>query len=196
MQDTKTKALKDIDRKMDNLDPGSLRYQALESAKHFKTSWVELGRALYSVWKDKYYKEWGCVKFDSYAAREIGIRRQTAAKLLRSYYFLEKEEPDYLKEEFRESRDAAAVPSYEAIDVLRQAKNKEGLDKEDYANLKKEIFDSGKDAGEARRDLTSLIRQRREQDPGEAQEKRRLATVRRLLSTLKALKNEAELLKL
>ena len=62
--------------------------------------------------------------------------------------------------------------------------------------MKKEIFDSGKDAGEARRDLTSLIRQRREQDPGEAQEKRRLATVRRLLSTLKALKNEAELLKL
>lgn len=181
---------------MNSLDQGSLRYHVLESAKRFKTSWIELGRALYSVWKDKHYKEWGYAEFQTYIAREIGIRKQTAGKLLRSYSFLEKEEPEYLKEEFMDSRQAAQVPAYEAIDLLRRAKNKKGLAREDYENLKKEIFESGKDAGEARKELTSLIRQREELEPEEAQNKRRLATVRRLLSALKALKNEAELLKL
>ncbi len=181
---------------MTSLDQGSLRYHVLESAKRFKASWIELVLALYSVWKDKHNKEWGYAEFQAYIAREVGIRKQTATKLLRSYSFLEKEEPEYLKEEFMDSRQAAQVPAYEAIDLLRRAKNKKGLDKEDYENLKKEIFESGKDAGQARKELTSLIRQREELEPEEAQNKRRLATVRRLLSALKALNNEAELLKL
>ena len=192
----KTRSLKGIEEKMEELDPGSLRYQILESAKGFKTSWIELGRALYSVWKDKLYKEWGYATFDIYTAREIGIRKQTAMKLLKSYYFLEKEEPEYLKKDYLESREAAIVPGYESIDVLRLAKNKKELDSQDYGRFKKEIFEKGRDAREVRKDLTSLIRQREELEPEEAYQKRRFATVKRFLNTLKSLKKEIEVSKL
>ncbi|MFA4989812.1 MAG: hypothetical protein WC576_03475 [Candidatus Omnitrophota bacterium] len=192
----KPKSLRSIEEKMSGLNAGSLRYHVLESAKNFKTSWVELGRSLYSVWKDKLYKEWGFSTFDAYTAKEIGIKKPTAMKLLRSYYFLEKEEPVYLKDDYIESTDAAKVPGYESVDLLRQAKDKKTLDSNDYAKLKKDIFEDGKDVQQLKRDLTSLIRQREELEPEEAHRKRRVATLKRFIGSLKALKQEAEISKL
>jgi hypothetical protein len=142
------------------------------------------------------YREWGYASFEIYTSREIGIRKSTAMKLLRSYYFLEKEEPAYLGRDYVESADAASVPGYESIDVLRLAKNKKTLDDHDYANLKKDIFEKGKDASQVKRDLTALIRQRQESEPDEARQKRKVITVRRFLSTLKSLKEEMESAKL
>ncbi len=196
MDEAKTKSLRSIEEKMENLDSGSLRYHILESAKNFKRSWIELGRSLYSVWKDKMYKEWGYVNFDVYVSREIGIRKQTAMKLLKSYYFLEKEEPQYLKNDYADASQAANIPSYESVDILRQAKNKKVLDEHDYNNLKKEIFEKGRDAQELKKNLGVIIRQRQELDPQEAQEKRKLAIVRRLVGQLRMLKQEVEVLKM
>lgn len=192
----KTKSLQNIEEKMESLDVNSLRYRVLENAKNFKTSWIELGRVLYSVWKDKIYKEWGFSTFDLYTAKEIGIKKPTAMKLLRSYYFLEKEEPAYLKEDYAESTDPAKLPSYEAVDLLRKAKDKKALDSQDYSRLKKEIFEDGKDWQTVKRGLTSLIRQREELEPEEVYKKRRIATLRRFVANLKALKQEAEISKL
>lgn len=188
----KSKSLQDIEEKMGGLDVSSLRYHVLESARNFKTSWVELGRSLYAVWKDKLYKDWGFSAFDAYTAKEIGIKKPTAMKLLRSYYFLEKEEPAYLKDNHAET---ARLPGYEAVDLLRKAKDKKTLDAQDYSKLKKEIFE-GRDVQAVKRDLTSLIRQREELEPEEAYKKRRGATLRRFIGTLKALKQEAEISKL
>jgi hypothetical protein len=181
---------------MKDLDIGSLRYHILENAKNFKVSWVELGRSLYTVWKEKLYKDWGYSTLDAYAGKEIGIRKQTAMKLLKSYYFLEKEEPQYLKQEYIQNAQASRVPSYESVDLLRKAKSKKTLDTQDYADIKKGVFENGKDAQEIRKDLTALIRQRQELEPEEAYERKRLATVRRFLGTLKALKKEVEIAKL
>lgn len=192
----KTKSVQVLEQKMENLDKNSLRYQILENAKNFKTSWIELGRSLYAVFKDKLYKEWGYTSFDIYTAREIGIRKQTAMKLLRSYYFLEKEEPLYLKPDYIESADTVVIPSYESIDVLRRVKNKPALDDNDYAALKKEVFEKGRDALQIKKDLTALIRQREELEPDQARKKKKAIVVRRLLSTLKSLKKEIEISKL
>jgi hypothetical protein len=191
-----SRSLNNIERKMKGLDENSLRYHILASAKSFKTSWVELGRALYSVWKDKMYKDWGYGTMDAYTGKEIGIRKQTAMKLLKSYYFLEKEEPHYLRDDYVHSADAANVPSYESIDLLRLAKSKKGLDSEDYANLKREVFENGKDHREVRKDLVSMMRQRQELEPEEALRNKKLSTVRRFLGALRALKQECELSKL
>jgi len=196
MDATKTKSLKAIEDKMENLDVNSLRYHILESAKNFKTSWVELGRSLYSAYKDKTYKEWGYINFDVYVSREIGIRKQTAMKLLKSYYFLEKEEPQYLKSDYKDSASPLNLPSYESVDILRQAKNKKVLDEEDYTNLKKEIFEKGRDASDVKRNLGVIIRSRQELDPEEAQEKRRASSIRRLLGSLRMLKQEVSTLKM
>jgi hypothetical protein len=196
MNPAKMKSLQDIEQKMENIDQNSLRYQILKSAKDFKTSWVELGRSLYTVFKDKLYKEWGYSSFDIYTAKEIGIRKQTAMKLLRSYYFLEKEEPAYLKKDYAQASDAAVIPSYESVDLLRQAKNKKIIDDEDYSALKKEVFEKGRDASEVRKGLTAIVRQRQELEPEEAREKRKLSTLKRFLGVLKSLKQEMEAAKL
>ena len=191
-----SKSLKNIEAKMENLDTGSLRYHILESAKNFKCSWIELGRSLYSVWKDKMYKEWGYISFDIYVSREIGIRKQTAMKLLKSYYFLEKEEPQYLKNEYVASVQPALLPSYESVNILRQAKNNKGLDENDYHNLKQEIFEKGRDAQEIKKNLGVIIRQRQELEPEAAEEKKRQAVLKRLLGQLRLLKQEVAVLKL
>lgn len=196
MSSVRTKSIESLEEKMRGLDEDSLRRHILENAKSFKTSWIELGRSLYSAWKDKMYKQWGFAKFDTYTAREIGIRKQTALKLLRSYYFMEKEEPGYLSHSYLESAQAPEIATYETIDALRLAKSKKGLDREDYNKLKEEVFAKGKDYREVRRDLTTMMRQREELDPEEAYQRRRLATVKRFVSTLKALKKEIEISKL
>lgn len=196
MEEIKSKSVKNIEAKMENLDINSLRYHILESAKQFKCSWIELGRSLYLVWKDKMYKEWGYVSFDIYVAREIGIRKQTAMKLLKSYYFLEKEEPQYLKDEYASSAQPAQLPSYESVNILRQAKNNKGLDENDYRDLKKEVFEKGRDAQEIKKNLGVIIRQRQELDPEEAQEKRSRVVLNRLLGQLRLLKQEVVVLKL
>jgi len=196
MEEIKSKSLKNIETKMENLDIHSLRYHILESAKNFKCSWIELGRSLYSVYKDKMYKEWGYVSFDIYVSREIGIRKQTAMKLLKSYYFLEKEEPQYLKNEYAVSTQPANLPSYESVNILRQAKNNKDLDVDDYANLKKEIFEKGRDAQELKKNLGVIIRQRQESDPEAVQEIKRHSVLKRLLGQLRLLKQEVAVLKL
>ncbi len=196
MEGQKPKSLRNIEDKMASLEEGSLRYHVLESAKNFKSSWIELGRSLYSVYKDKLYKAWGFNTFDAYTLKEIGIKKPTAMKLLRSYYFLEKEEPGYLKKDYTESVEAAKLPSYEAIDLLRKAKDKKTLDDEDYSKLKQDVFEDGKDTQQIKKDLTALIRQREEFEPEEAYQKKRVATLKRFLGSLKGLKQEAEVFKL
>jgi hypothetical protein len=148
------------------------------------------------VWKERMYKEWGYGTMEAYTAREIGIKKATAMKLLKSYYFLEQEEPMYLKKDYSESVKTAAVPSYDAINLLRLAKSKKTIDGQDYDNLKKDIFEKGKEASQIKRDLTALMRQREELDPDEAREKRKVAKVKRFLGILKALKQEIEISKL
>lgn len=192
----KTKAIQKIERKMEGLDESSIRYRVLQSVVNFKTSWIDLGQALYSVWKDKLYRDWGYLTFEAYSAKEIGIRKDTAMKLLRSYYFLEKEEPAYLKREAGAPSDAASLPSYEAVNLLRLAKDKKEIGDSDYESLRKNVFEKGKDARDVRKDLTTLIRQREELDPREARNRRKSSAVKRVVATLKALKNDIEIAKL
>lgn len=192
----KTKSLEAIEEKMSGMDTESLRFQILQNAKSFKTSWIDLGQALYSVWKDKLYKDWGFLTFDAYTSKEIGIRKNTALKLLKTYYFLEKEEPHLINKDYVKTKDAREVPSYESVDILRLAKKKQMLDEEDYRRFKKDILEKGRDGREVKKDLTALIKQREELEPDEARKKRREATIRRLLSTLRSLKTEIEVTKI
>ena len=192
----KQKSIIDLEQRMANVNGDSFRYHVLETAKGFKTSWVELGRALYSVYTDKMYKEWGYQTFDGYVVKEVGIRKQTSLKLLRSYYFLEKDEPGYLKEQYAGSKNVAALPSYESIDVLRRAKGNKEIDKHDYVQLRKNIFEKGKDVADVRKDLTALMRQRKEVEPEEAWAQKKEKNVKRLLTTLRSLKREVEDLKI
>ena len=116
--------------------------------------------------------------------------------MLRSYYFLEQKEPHYLSYEYKKEAEAAQVPSYEAVNTLRLAGKNKDLTKKDYENLKKEVFEKGRDQREVAKELTALIKERKQEDPAELQEKNRMAVIRRFLSNLKAAEREIETLNL
>ena len=188
-------AARGANKKDDPITDG-LRQTILEHSKNFKTSWVALGQALHTAWKDKMYKSWGYEKFEYYMDKEVGLKKELGLKLLKTYFFLEQQEPEYLKEGFAESRAAVHVPDYEGVNVLRVAKGKRELLNEDYALLKKAIFDKGQTANAVRKELTSLIRERKEIDPDEDKGKRNEAAIRRMLMSLRIFKKDMESLKL
>src|SRR5258707_896036 len=111
----KTKSIQEIEERMQSLAPESVRYKVLDSARSFKSSWIALGQYLFTVYKDKLYKDWGYLTFEAYCGKEIGVRQATAVKLLKSYSFLEKEEPAFLRREALEERKPSQIPSYESV---------------------------------------------------------------------------------
>lgn len=173
-----------------------IREHLVEYVKSFKTSWVKLGQALYPVWKDKLFYAWGYDKFEYYTQEELGLKKETALKLLKTYFFMEQNEPAYVKEDFTKERDASQVPGCDEANVLRLARNNKELNKEDYYKLHKAVFEEGKDAGAVRKDLTSMIRERKPVDPDEERQERSDAAIRKLANALKSFYNDMESLKL
>ena len=192
MELPKTKAISHIEEKMGEIDQESLRYQTLQSARRFKTSWIELGQYLQTVWRDKHYKNWGYTSFESYCSREIAIKHSTALKLLRSYYFLEREEPSFLKTRLSDSEKVVKLPSCDSVDVLRLAKDKKDLNEKDYKTLRYKVLDKGEEAKEVRSELKSILDSYPDAQSEDGKRKKQQGTVKRLLGTLKNLRTEVE----
>lgn len=182
-----SKAIERIEERQASLEPGSLRYEALEAAKRFKTSWVELGRMMWTVYKDKKYREWGYLSFEAYCAKEVGIREATAKKLLHSYFFLEKEEPTILKQLTEDP--PAQLPNVDSVNMLRLLNQKQGaVSPEGYQKVRSYVLEKGKEAPEVRREVRSLMEA--QVDPAEARESRRSSSIRRMIGTLKGMSQE------
>ena len=173
-----------------------LRDMVIESARNFKISWVQLGQVLYTVWKDKLYYDWGYENFEVYVGKEVGIKKKTAVKLLRNYFYLENEEPKFVEKENLENTEPVKVPNEDAVNVVRLAQARKDLDRRDYQKLKTDALENFKDAGLLKKDLTNYIKEREEITPEEARQKEREKIVKRYLTTLRSLRKEAEILKL
>ena len=154
----KTKGIQRLELQMKVLSPETLRYRVLESAKTFKSSWMELGQYLYAVQKDKLFKDWGYGTFEAYCAKEIGIRQQTAVKLLRSYYFLEKEEPAYLKRRSADGEKPTQVPVFEAVNALRLARQSDKISEKDYEKIREEVLVKGGEAAEVKKKIKYFLK--------------------------------------
>jgi len=133
----KSSSERHIETIMEHLEPGSDRYEVLDKAKRFKSSWVELGEKLLDVSKKGRFREWGYGSFEEYCVQEIRIKRGTAEKLTTAYRFMEKEEPQLLdrREELK------PLPDYRSIDLLRKAKEEKGFSDEEYGDLRKSIVE-------------------------------------------------------
>lgn len=173
-----------------------IREEAKTFVKDFKTSWLNLGRHLYSIHTDKKYYGWGYNKFEEYTEQELGLKKSVCLKLLKAYLFLEQDEPTYLTENFKDDREPPRVPTCDQIDVLRLAKSKKEILREDYQKLRSSIFEHGKDAAEVRKDLTSLMKERKQVDPEEERDRRSEAAIRKVLSSLKSFQKDMDALKL
>ena len=192
MKIPKTKAITAIENKMDTLDGKSLRYQILQSARRFKTSWIELGQYLQTVWREKHFRDWGYASFESYCSRELGVKHTTALKLLRSYYFLEKEEPLFLTARLCDSSKVGELPPFESVDILRRANNSERLHEDDYQTLRYSVLDRGEDPGEIRSKMKNILASYEDSGDEAMKAKRHTTTIRRFLNVLKGLRREIE----
>ncbi len=137
MSEIETNATKAISRKMEGVEPGTPRFEALESARRFKTSWVDLGGSLQKVKHKRLYEQWGFPSFEAYCQDEIRIKPRTAAKLTASFSFLKEEEPAVLK------RDGVQrpIPDMAAVEVMRKARETESVPEEDYRKIKEMALD-------------------------------------------------------
>ena len=164
MSDVESKAGQAIAQKMEQIEPGTPRYEALEMARRFKTSWVELGSKLWQVRNDEMYKNWGFRKFEDYCRDEIRIKPRTASKLTASYYFLKKEEPAVLQRDGVEK----PIPDVQVIDMLRRMHAKEELPEKEYRKIKEMAFDDVP--------VASLKREIRQHKPSEPPSRAKMIT--------------------
>ena len=174
-------------------DNDSLRQKALETSKRHKASWIELGQFLHAIHRDKLYKHWGYLAFETYCRKELGIKEATAAKLLKSYFFLEKEEPRLASpESFVQEDGPRTVPNYESVNLLRLAKENKKLTTEDFAEVRESVLDQGREPKEVRAQVKKLISEREPKDPAEERRSRRNAAIRRLVTMLSRTRRELQ----
>ncbi|TYO98662.1 hypothetical protein EDC39_10522 [Geothermobacter ehrlichii] len=180
----RTAAEHHIETIMRQLDPDSPRYRVLLSARDFKSSWVSLGEQLQRVLQQKLFSDWGYATFEEYCRQEIRIRTQTAMKLTRAYHFLEREEPRLVAE-----RDSLRpLPDFRAVDLLRQAREEQDADEEDYRQLRQAVLDEGKSLATVRRQFRALADATQDDDERRQQKlKTTLAAARRLATLLEEL---------
>ena len=190
-----TKTMKEIEEKMDSLEPESLRFQVLEAVKKFKGNWLELGRFVSVVEKSQSFREWGFVTFESYCTRELKLRQQTVIKLLRSFLFLKREEPASLSAFLEDRAGTGLLPDYDSVNVLRMARAKKAISEDEYSRLRSAVLNEEAEPREVGRQYRSMLQSARdaEMDPEAAWARKRIQSLKKVLSSLRTIKNTVEL---
>lgn len=143
-----------------SLEPGTKRHQTLEVALDFKRSWVRLAKHLAEIRNAKLYREWGYRTFEAYGKHELHLKKETLIKLVKSYDFLHQHERDTLDQVEQSSLDPEAplpeLPSFEALDILAEARQNPNLPEDDYRELRDQVFRDDPPASTLRK----LVRER------------------------------------
>ena len=119
------------------------RVELLRRTRRFKSSWLQLGEALSEVRRGKTWERWGYDSLETYAKAELKMRMDTVEKLTGSFMFLNKRAPEVLKRDPLESH----MPSYQAIDFLRRAEERNEqeptVSEETMGEVRTKILDEG-----------------------------------------------------
>jgi hypothetical protein len=169
-----------------------LRIKTVEIAKQHKASWIQLGQHLFSIYKNKLYKEWGFQAFEAYCKKELSIREATASKLIKSYAFLEKEEPRIVKPDFTEEEVPRKIPDYESVNLLRLAKNNKNIPTNEFAELRNDVLNEGKECKEVRAAVKKILETHAPKDTPEMKDQKRSSVLRRLIGFLNSAKTQLE----
>lgn len=153
-QTRRSKTEEVMERRLDTLDPGTPRYETLRTAIDFKRSWLELAERLTEVQKAGEYKGWGYRTFEAYAQHELHLRKDTVSKLLRSFDFLTTYEPKLIDGGGKD--EPAPLPSFEALDVLAEARNNPYLSERDYRELRDQVFREDPSPSQVRKAVREL----------------------------------------
>ncbi len=175
-----------------SVDQDQLREKVIEVARRHKASWIELGQYLHSIQKNKMFKYWGFLEFEHYCIKELGLQLNTALKMIRSYLYLEREEPAVIKSHYSDDQTPRNIPNYESVNILRLAKKNPLITSDDMAAIREQVFESGKEPKEVRAQVRRLLSDREVKDPAEIRKVRRNAAIKRLISVLTNTKKELE----
>jgi hypothetical protein len=175
------------------------REKVMQAATDFKNCWRTLAVALNVVSNNKLYEAWGYDTFDDYVTKEVKIKKATAAKLLISYRFLRAQEPQYFKPPQKDANGVELevevkkeLPSLEAVDILKKAKT--NLEEKQYKKVRNDIIEEERDLSDVKRDLTSMIKDRRRQaDPDEERIRKDKVVISKFVSNLRSFRKEVEL---
>jgi hypothetical protein len=179
-------------KKLDNPTSQALRGLVKGGIKNMKTKWIMVGQSMFGVWRDKLYEYWGYEKFDHYTEKELGVRKAVAMKIVKAYLFLENYEPEALKPEFL-LRETGMIPDLDAISVLRGARDRKELSREDYAHLRRLVFDKASAASVVRSALKNIIAEKSAGDEDDDKVERTSSAIRKFKSAVYAFKIEAQI---
>jgi hypothetical protein len=154
------------------------RAQVRESARRFKASWVDLAAHLSRVRDEGLWQEWGFSTFESYCSKELRIKRATAQKLVASYSFLARREPQVLSDRARLQK----APSFEVIEVLSRAEERGQLDDDAYSAVREALWEQPVDAAQMKRELARRFPEPEPPPPPVDLELRRFASQARKLA--------------
>jgi len=169
-----------------------LRDKTLDVARRHKASWIELGQYLFSISKNKLFKEGGYLSFAAYCVKELKIREATASKLLKSYMFLEKEEPRMVKPEYMAEEEPKKIPDYESVNLLRLAKQNQHIPVQEFAELRHDVLDEAKEFKDVRAKVKTIVQEHKDKDAPEAQEVKRNSVIKRLIGFLNGARTQLE----
>jgi hypothetical protein len=94
-----------------------LRVEALECARQFKRSWVQMAAVLSRVKQQRAHEAWGYGDLYAYCAQELHIKRATVDKLTGSYGALEQHAPALIRSDGANQ----PLPSLDAVDYFAKA---------------------------------------------------------------------------
>lgn len=154
------------------------RTQVQESARRFKASWVDLASHLARVKREGLWEGWGYSTFETYCSKELRIKRATAQKLVASYGFLARREPEVLSDRKLQQR----APAFEVIEVLSRAEERGQLDDETYAEVRDSLWEQPIDATRMKRELARRFPEPEAPPPPVDLELRRFASSARKLA--------------
>ena len=175
-----------------SVEQDELREKVLEVARRHKASWIELGQYLYTIQKNKMFKYWGYLEFDGYCTKELGIRPLTALKMVRSYMFLEREEPKVIESHSSGDESLRKIPSFEAVNILRLARKNKLLTSKELADIREDVLEVGKEPKEVRAHVRRLLSDREVKDSAAVRKTRRNLAIKRLITVLANSKKELE----
>lgn|SRR5690554_4915407 len=165
-----------------------LRLRAVETARQFKRSWIEMARVILEIRNRQSYEAWGYSDVYAYCFQELRLKRPTVEKLMLSYSTIREHAPKVLNYD----GIAQPIPSVDSVDYLAKALREHERDDEDarlpsedvIAELKQAIFEEGAPVQSLRKRFDPILHPKSDAVlEGEAI-KKALAALRRLETTL------------
>lgn len=193
-------SIDDLDRFAESLrEKGEtgLRLRAVETARQFKRSWLEMARVILEVRNRRSYESWGFRDVYAYCYEELRIKRPTVEKLILSYSTISEHAPKVLNYD----GIAQQIPSVDSVDYLAKALREREDEDDDsplpsedvIAELKQAIFEEGAPVQSLRKRFDPIINPKSEADLEREAIKKALAALRRLEATLLDVTLEMEL---